>query len=163
MAGQWQWHGNGMAYGAPTTIGNGSGHDEEGKNNNWASTQNVHVLKTRAENFKDEKFDYILGRSVSAVPTFLGFSSHLVDNSSAAVNSGLLYIKGGEFKEELEEAGITIYELLAIRDLTQLDTDKNLLHIPALEICNFYEKKVNLKDKKERTNRKRNKLNRNRS
>ena len=160
--------------GLPLAICNPTSHftlvDSNGKKmmvvediKNKLNLHNVHVLKTRAENFKDEKFDYILGRSVSAVPTFLGFSSHLVDNSSAAVNSGLLYIKGGEFKEELEEAGITIYELLAIRDLTQLDTDKNLLHIPALEICNFYEKKVNLKDKKERTNRKRNKLNRNRS
>ena len=41
---------------------------------------NLHTINERAENINSQ-FDYIIGRSVSAIPTFLGFSSHLVKNS----------------------------------------------------------------------------------
>ena len=116
---------------------------------NQLNLKNVHVVKSRAEDLNDVKFDYMLGRSVSAVPTFLGFASHLIDDKSNAAKSGLLYIKGGEFKDELEEADIIQYDILAIRDLTQLETDKNLLHIPSVEVCNFHRRKIELVEKSE--------------
>ena len=117
---------------------------------------NVKVVKARAEDIQTEKFDYMLGRSVSAVPTFLGFSSHFIDDTSDAIRSGLLYIKGGDFTEELKTAQIVEYDILAIRNLTKLDTDKNLLHIPSIEICNFHRRKVELHEE-EKLNKKNNK------
>ena len=73
--------------------------------------KNVRVICDRAENVK-ESYDFMLGRSVSAVPTFLGFSSHFINpnslvatstvatttsdnnNNTIQIGSGLLYIKG---------------------------------------------------------------------
>ena len=40
---------------------------------------NVRVVVSRAEDHQ-EKYDYMLGRAVSAVPSFLGFSSHLIQS-----------------------------------------------------------------------------------
>ena len=39
---------------------------------------NVHVVVSRAEDHTVPKYDYMLGRAVAAIPTFLGFSSHLI-------------------------------------------------------------------------------------
>ena len=85
--------------------------------------KNVRVICNRAEKLSD-KYDFLLGRAVSALPNFLGFSSHLiaekslakptilrlkssissgiVDNpnvsaaekSDVTITSGLLYLKG---------------------------------------------------------------------
>ena len=66
--------------------------------------KNVRVICCRAEKLT-EKFDFLLGRAVSALPNFLSFSSHLLKEKSAAssttiantgitVSSGMLYLKG---------------------------------------------------------------------
>lgn len=77
--------------------------------------KNVNVVCSRAEKLTD-KFDFLLGRAVSALPNFLSFSSHLIDEksrasssnfvrkpssesattgpSSIAISSGMLYLKG---------------------------------------------------------------------
>ena len=39
---------------------------------------NVQVVVSRAEDHTVRKYDYMLGRAVAAIPTFLGFSSHLI-------------------------------------------------------------------------------------
>ena len=75
------------------------------------SLKNVRVLCSRAEKI-NETFDFMLGRAVSNLPNFLSFSSHFVDGkskslstiatqksvgiqeSSIAITSGLLYLKG---------------------------------------------------------------------
>ena len=79
--------------------------------------QNVRVVCARAETIQ-EKYDFLLGRAVSAVPKFLGFSAHLLDekskapfslsNSGEEIKSGLLYLKGGDFSEEIIEAGVEV-------------------------------------------------------
>jgi 16S rRNA (guanine527-N7)-methyltransferase len=104
--------------------------------------RNVRVVKKRAEEFQ-EKFDFMLGRAVSAVPSFLGFSSHFLDGNSQNKKSGLLYIKGGEFSEELQSAEISSYNISPINKLTSLDTDKTVLYIPASEIVAFNNRKLN--------------------
>ena len=66
--------------------------------------KNVRVICCRAEKLP-EKFDFLLGRAVSALPNFLGFSSHLINEKSAVssttianigvtISSGMLYLKG---------------------------------------------------------------------
>lgn len=103
--------------------------------------ENVRVVRSRAEEFR-ETFDFILGRSVSAVPTFLGFASHFIDGKSKFSDSGLLYVKGGEFVDELKGAGIDNFKITPITELLELNTDKNVLHIPASDIVKFYRRKV---------------------
>ena len=111
---------------------------------------NVRTVNARAEAVQD-RFDFILGRAVSAVPSFLSFASHLIDGNSKAeptrvpghddfVTSGLLYIKGGDFESELREAGIETSRSFPIEALLGglLDTDKSVLHIPSNEIIGFH-------------------------
>ena len=100
----------------------------------------MRVVTSRAEEFTPspvEQYDYILGRAVSALPNFLGFSSHLIrkkpedvveddkkdgkkdgkeDNEKdgkeddkkdgkekgiRSLSNGLLYVKGGDFADEV--------------------------------------------------------------
>ena len=128
---------------------------------------NVKIKNVRAETIIDDKYDYLLGRAVSAIPKFLSFSSHLLKDFNnnnyddlSISHSGLLYIKGGDFKDELLEANIKEENTLKfpIKDLVNIDTDKFILHIPAKEIINFrnrnklnYNSGHGLKDKKRRT------------
>ena len=80
---------------------------------------NVDVVCARAEAVAEHcTFDFMLGRAVSAIPTFLGFSSHLMvdvtgtyagtgmGKDEKGVGRGLLYLKGGDFEEELTDAGM---------------------------------------------------------
>jgi 16S rRNA (guanine527-N7)-methyltransferase len=82
---------------------------------NSLGLNNVNVVCSRAEKLND-KFDFLLGRAVSALPNFLSFSSHLIDgksrtlpkdfvrkspsestgsdSSSVSISSGMLYLKG---------------------------------------------------------------------
>lgn len=103
------------------------------------SLKNVKVVNKRAEEYKYEH-DFILGRSVAAIPTFLSFSSHLLAKTSTHQKSGLLYIKGGDFGEELREAKINQHQLFPVNKLVPLSTDKFILHIPASEIHSFNER-----------------------
>ena len=114
--------------------------------------RNVRVICDRAEKI-NEKFDFMLGRSVSAVPTFLGFSSHFIDEKSkvaskphlpsgASIGSGLLYIKGGDFTDELQEAGVQAHHLFPVSDLIpSIVSEKNVLYIPSAEIVSFHRRK----------------------
>lgn len=114
--------------------------------------ENVRVMACRAEDCH-EHFDSLLGRAVSAIPNFLSFSSHLQYPSSS---SGLWYIKGGEFADELREAKVKSYTLFPVKDALPIESDKYVLHIPASEICSFHRRMLKQeKDngrKKERSN-----------
>jgi len=114
--------------------------------------KNVKTIRGRAEDIS-HTFDYMMGRAVSAVPTFLGFSSHFVDGKSQAkpsmsprdniiIESGLLYLKGGDFGEELNEASISEYHLFPVRELVPIESDKNVLFVPANQIVTFHMNKI---------------------
>lgn len=96
--------------------------------------ENVRVMACRAEDCH-EQFDSLLGRAVSAIPNFLSFSAHLQYPLSS---SGLWYIKGGDFKNELREAKVKTYTLIPVKDTLPIDSDKYVLHIPAAEISSFH-------------------------
>lgn len=109
---------------------------------------NVEVICDRAEKV-DKKFDFILGRAVSAIPNFLSFSSHLLDKNSNAggpskdkrfkMTSGLLYLKGGDYAEEIAAAGININNVQSfnVRDMIKSTSEKYVLYIPQDEIVGF--------------------------
>lgn len=141
---------------------------------------NVKVVCGRAENHK-EKYDFVLGRAVSALPNFLSWSCHLLSpptssvssvvpfvsspfidhsidtfssntslssslsSSMSMLSSGLLYLKGGDFTDELKEAEINTetIQLFPVTELIpDLPSDKFVLYIPAHEIHNFHMRKT---------------------
>ena len=114
--------------------------------------KNVKTIRGRAEDVH-QTFDYMMGRAVSAVPTFLGFSSHFVDGKSKVkptqspkdgivIKSGLLYLKGGDFGNELSDASIQKYHLFPVKELVSIDSDKNVLYVPSDQIVAFHANKI---------------------
>lgn len=111
---------------------------------------NVVTVTSRAEDYHDT-FQFMTGRAVSALPQFLGFSSHLLTNPAPLQHShiqrtaphgmleggGLFYIKGGNFSEELSEAQIDLYQLFAVDRLVPIESDKSILFVPAHEVASF--------------------------
>ena len=97
---------------------------------------NVRIVNDRAEAYakKGNSFDFLTGRAVSNLPHFLTFSCDLLKNDSEAPNSGLLYVKGGHFLDEIDNAGIKKYSIREVQDMTNLESDKKILHIPALDV-----------------------------
>jgi 16S rRNA (guanine527-N7)-methyltransferase len=63
----------------------------------------VSTLHERAEKVNG-KFDFITGRAVETIPEFYDHVKHLLrhGNNSPLAN-GILYLKGGDFSEELTE------------------------------------------------------------
>lgn len=79
---------------------------------------NVRALQTRVENMT-EQFDFIVSRAVTAFPDFVALTKGRVrQNGFNALPNGILYLKGGDFNDEIIRYGraITIYH---IRDLFQ--------------------------------------------
>lgn len=114
---------------------------------------NATVVCTRAEDFKSNIFGYnfIVGRAVASIPKFLSYSAHLLENTSKSkggskqkesiYESGLLYLKGGEFEGELKDANIQQYSSQSISELIpNLVTDKKILYIPSKDIRLFHKK-----------------------
>lgn len=65
--------------------------------------QNVKTSHDRVENVKG-RYDFIVSRAVAAMPTFV----HWVDGKIAKqnkhqINNGILYLKGGDLTEELQD------------------------------------------------------------
>lgn len=50
----------------------------------------------------DQKFDYITGRAVKNIPLVLSWTRKLLDTKSEAKNTGIIYLKGGDFDGELK-------------------------------------------------------------
>ena len=74
---------------------------------------NVHALQTRVEDVKD-KFDFIVSRAVTAFPAFVRLVKGKVSGDSRhALENGILYLKGGDFEEELAPFGnrATVYAI----------------------------------------------------
>ncbi len=110
---------------------------------NKLKLKNVRIIKSRAEEFREE-FDFMLGRAVSAVPSFLSFSSHFLGtkprtSDNASMKSGLLYLKGGDFTQELLDAQIKEYQLFPVDQLAPITSDKKVLYIPQKEIVKFHQ------------------------
>ncbi|TVR39815.1 MAG: 16S rRNA (guanine(527)-N(7))-methyltransferase RsmG [Bacteroidia bacterium] len=62
---------------------------------------NVRALHMRAEKL-DERFDFVVSRAVKPLPVFLNWVGKNVKNEAKhAIPNGILYLKGGDFEEEL--------------------------------------------------------------
>ena len=97
--------------------------------------KNVTAQQCRAEKVKGQ-FDYIVSRAVTAFPKFVA----LVRSKVSAIQrnelaNGILYLKGGDFPEELQPFGnlAKLYELRALFDEDFYET-KKLIHLPVKNI-----------------------------
>ena len=63
--------------------------------------ENVRATHARAEDIK-EQYDFIVSRAVTAMPQFMPWTKNkFLKRSLNKLNNGILYLKGGDLKEEL--------------------------------------------------------------
>lgn len=68
--------------------------------------KNVRAMQIRVEDL-NEKFDFVVGRAVTALPKFIGWVKPKIrQGSGSELANGVLYLKGGDFSEEIKELGI---------------------------------------------------------
>lgn len=75
--------------------------------------RNVRAEQIRVEQVKDKQ-DFIVSRGVTAFPVFAGWVKDKIrPGKFQALANGVLYLKGGEFEEELKPFGekVTIYNI----------------------------------------------------
>ena len=96
---------------------------------------NVHTRHTRAEEIRDQKFDYAVSRAVAPLGELWKWSRPLLRPQSAVAGNehvpGLICLKGGELNLEIQESGtrphlMEIYELFPLAFFKQ----KYLLYVP---------------------------------
>ncbi len=72
---------------------------------------NVNVLQKRSNEFK-ETFDFVTGRAVTAFPKFYNSVIHLINKKSKLKNKGILYLKGGNFEDEIKQfRNVKVYNI----------------------------------------------------
>ncbi|MEX2349840.1 MAG: 16S rRNA (guanine(527)-N(7))-methyltransferase RsmG [Flavobacteriaceae bacterium] len=65
--------------------------------------KNVKTTNERVENIKGE-YDFIVSRAVAAMPTFVHWiEGKIAKKSSHELQNGILYLKGGDLTEELQD------------------------------------------------------------
>ena len=63
--------------------------------------ENLRPLNMRAEQL-DERFDYVVSRAVTEMPTFVGWTWNKIDRGRCGtLPNGILYLKGGDLTDEL--------------------------------------------------------------
>lgn len=79
--------------------------------------KNVRAIQIRAEDLK-EKFDFVVGRAVTALPKFISWVKDKVrSGSKSSLRNGVLYLKGGDFSEEIQTLGILPTAVYTLSDL----------------------------------------------
>lgn len=92
---------------------------------------NVRAEKARAEEIKSS-YDFIVSRAVTRMSEFYGWVNRTIKpKSSHKVDNGILYLKGGDVEEEMEELKkpYAIYELKDYFEHEFFET-KKLIYIP---------------------------------
>ncbi len=81
---------------------------------NELNLPNVKAVQKRSNECK-EKFDFVLGRAVTAFPKFVQDTMHMIkDSQKNPLPAGILYLKGGDFKDEIKP--FRRAELISISD-----------------------------------------------
>jgi len=92
--------------------------------------ENVSFEKARAEDLTGS-FDFVVSRAVTSIPQFYKWVSHLISKKSHNVlKNGILYIKGGDFMEELKSIKMkySVYSIPEFFDEPFFQT-KDVVHI----------------------------------
>ena len=95
--------------------------------------KNVSAIKDRGENINGE-FDFIISRAVTRLNKFIPWTmGKIKETNENSLNNGIIYLKGGDIKEEIIEAKLkkipTIYPISNIYNEEFFKT-KLILHIP---------------------------------
>ena len=92
--------------------------------------KNVSAEHCRAEQL-DNLYDFVVSRAVTTMPNFVGWvRKNIVKNSRHALKNGILYLKGGDLKAELQTfPNAVIYDLRDHFSDSFFDT-KKLVHLP---------------------------------
>lgn len=78
--------------------------------------ENVQTQQVRAEKLK-EKFDFIVSRAVMPLPKFVKLTIKLLSRQQQnALPNGIIYLKGGDFEEELNELDFVHVDTFNITD-----------------------------------------------
>jgi len=69
---------------------------------------NVEVKRGRVEELPRKKsYDFVIGRAVTALPTFFGWvQNKIAKGAKHSPANGILYLKGGDYSEELNSSGL---------------------------------------------------------
>ena len=70
--------------------------------------QNVEIIRGRVEELpKKKSYDFVIGRAVTALPTFFGWvQNKIAKGAKHSPANGILYLKGGDYTEELNSSGL---------------------------------------------------------
>lgn len=74
---------------------------------------NVKAMQVRSDQFKGD-FDYIVSRAVTNLPSFFRQTKHLVKKGS-----GIVYLKGGDFDDEIQEIRRPIKQFIISKHFNQ--------------------------------------------
>lgn len=81
--------------------------------------KNVTCMQVRVEDLED-RFDFVIGRAVTALPRFLEWvGKNVRKGKKSSLENGILYLKGGDFSEELKELRRQPDEVFDIGDLSE--------------------------------------------
>jgi 16S rRNA (guanine527-N7)-methyltransferase len=92
--------------------------------------KNVKAEQIRAENVKGD-FDFIVSRAVTNMPDFVSWvKTKIKKHHKHELKNGILYLKGGDLKEELKDfPKATLYDLAEIFEDEFFET-KKVVHLP---------------------------------
>lgn len=93
--------------------------------------ENVVGRNDRAEKLKD-RYDFIVSRAVTAFPKFVALTRNLVSSKPInALPNGILYLKGGDFSEEVTpfRKKIEVFEIQNFFDDPFFET-KKIIYLP---------------------------------
>ncbi len=98
---------------------------------------NVTAKQIRAEALPG-KFDFITGRAVKSLPVFISWIKNKLKNGQEkGIRKGVVYLKGGDLRDEIHELGVEPFMNIAITDyypeLEFFDT-KRILHFAAEDL-----------------------------
>ncbi len=88
--------------------------------------KNVRSIAVRTPELK-EKFDFVIGRAVTAYNNFYTDTAHLLRKGiKSSLPNGILYLKGGDFKEEIQKVPkkSDVFELCDVFDEDFFETKK---------------------------------------
>lgn len=91
---------------------------------------NVKAEQIRAENVKGD-FDFIVSRAVTNMPDFVGWVKEKIKKKqNHELKNGILYLKGGDLTEELQDfPKATLYDLAGYFEDEFFET-KKVVHLP---------------------------------
>lgn len=98
--------------------------------------KNVKAIKARAE-LLPAKYDFVVSRAVTAFPDFIKISNNLFRDKKNISNQGIIYLKGGDFEDEL--ADFKNVKLYNIHDFFESDffETKKIIYLPKKLKINF--------------------------